>query len=146
MKIMTCFIDSSAWIAIIDGQDPNHQKAKQFFEYLLERDAKLVTNNYIIDETLDELKRRFDVDLSLKFMKIIDEAMLTINLRMDWISRRIRRSALNNFLRSNNKDLKLKHFYIKESIKRKKVDIIFSFDQNLNEFNLPVMPQLNQGL
>ncbi len=35
MKIMTCFIDSSAWIAVIDGQDPNHQKAKQFFEYLL---------------------------------------------------------------------------------------------------------------
>lgn len=146
MKIMTCFIDSSAWVAIIDARDPNHGKAREFFEYLLERDAKLVTNNYVIDQTLEELKQRFNIDLAMKFMKIIEESIITINLRMDWISRRIRRAAINNFLRSTNSELTLFHFYVKETVKRKKVDILFSFDHRLSEFEIPVMPQVEKGL
>ncbi len=142
MKIMTTFIDTSAWVAIIDVNDPHHQKAVEFFEYLLERDAKLVTNNIVIDETLTRLKQIENVDLAARFMKIIDEALLTINLRMDWISRRVRRNAINNFLRSNNPSLFLRHFFIKETLKRKKVDLIFSFDPSLTEFNLPLMPQV----
>ncbi|MHB2156058.1 type II toxin-antitoxin system VapC family toxin [Calditrichota bacterium GD2] len=142
MKIMTTFIDSSAWIAIIDVDDPHHQKATEFFEYLLERDAKLVTNNLMIDETLDRLKNLANVELAAQFMRIIDEALLTINLRMDWISRRVRRNAINNFLRSTNPALRMRHFFIKETLKRKKVDMIFSFDPSLKEFNLPIMPQV----
>ena len=141
MKIMTAFIDSSAWLAIIDADHVHHLKAKEYFEYLLERDAKLVTNNVVIDETLDALKKLRGVELSVKFMQIIDEALLTIKLRMDWISRRVRRNAINNFLRSTNPNLHMRHFFIKETLKRKKVDIIFSFDQTLSEFNLPLMPQ-----
>ncbi len=144
MKILTCFIDSSAWVAIVDPGAPNHKRATSYFTHLLESDAKLVTNNIVVDEALDQLKQRFDADLVTRFMKIIDESMLTINLRMDWISRRIRRAALNNFLRSNNKDLTLRYFYIKETLKRKKVDIIFSFDRTLEEFNIPVLPQVEE--
>ncbi len=142
MKIMTCFVDASAWIAIVDPNEANHEKARDFFRYLLERDTKLVTNNYVIDRVLDVLKERFDIDLATEFMKIIEESILTINLRMDWISRRVRRAALTNFLRSGNKDLKLYHFYLKETIKRKKVDMIFSYDRNVFEFGIPVMPQV----
>ncbi len=143
MKIMTCFIDASAWIAIVDPQDANHQKARDFFEYLLERDAKLITNNYVIDFVLEHLKERFDTDMVAAFMKIIEESIITINLRMDWISKRIRRAAIGNFLRSNKKDLKLYHFYLKESIKRKKADMIFTFDKNVRDFGIPIMPQAN---
>ncbi len=143
MKIMTCFIDTSAWLAIVDPNEANHQKARDFFEYLLERDAKLVTNNYVIDRVLEELKERFDIDFAADFMKIIEESIITINLRMDWISKRVRRAAISNFLRSGNKDLKLYHFYLKETIKRKKVDMIFSYDPNVFEFGIPVMPQVN---
>ncbi|HHE54780.1 MAG TPA: PIN domain-containing protein [Caldithrix abyssi] len=141
MKITTTFIDTSAWLAIIDPSNPDHFRAKTYFEYLLERDAKLVTNNIVIDETLDALKQIQGVELAAKFNQIVDEALLTIKLRMDWISRRIRRTAINNFLRSSNPSLRMRHFFIKETLKRKKVDIIFSFDQTLSEFNLPLMPQ-----
>ncbi len=142
MKIMTCFIDASAWVALIDPKQAQHQNAKDFFQYLLERDAKLVTNNYVIDRVLEILRDRFDIDFAAKFMKIIEESVLTINLRVDWISKRVRRSALNNFLRSNNRELSLYHFYLKESIKRKKVDMIFSFDKKVFDFGIPMMPQV----
>ncbi len=141
MKIMTTFIDTSAWLAIVNSKDAMHQQAVEYFKYLLERDAKLVTNNLVIDETIDTLKSIGDIELAAQFMKIIDEALLTINLRMDWISRRVRRNGINNFLRSSNPAFRLRHFFIRETLKRKKVDIIFSFDPILQNFNLPIMPQ-----
>lgn len=141
MKIMTCFIDSSAWVAIVRDTHPNHVIAKEYFQQLLEEDAKLVTNNVAIDQTLSHLKYEKDNELARQFLTIIDESVLTINLRMDWISRRVRRSALNQFLKSSDKQLTLSHFFVNETLKRKRVDIIFSFDQALRKFGLPLMPQ-----
>ena len=135
------FIDRTAWIAILDENNPNYGLSRTYFENLLGQNVRLVTNNYCIDETVSMLKSTFEKDLAKKFLLIIDESVLSINLRIDWISRRVRRNALDNFLKSPNPDLTLKHFYIYESLKRKRVDFIFSYDTNLKSFDFPVMPQ-----
>ncbi|KAA3614174.1 MAG: PIN domain-containing protein [Calditrichaeota bacterium] len=135
------FIDKTAWIALLDKTNPNYEAARVYFENLLAQNARLVTNNYCVDETVSFLRSTLGNDLATKFMLIIDESVLSINLRVDWISRRIRRNALNNFLKSSNSELSLNHFFIYESIKRKRVDFIFSYDTNLKNFDFPVMPQ-----
>jgi predicted nucleic acid-binding protein len=100
-----------------------------------------VTSNVVIDETLTALKINFGNEFAQKFFEIIDESVLSINLKVDWISRRIRRNALNNFLKTGASQLQLRHYYINESLKRKKIDIVFSYDQDLKAFDFPVMPQ-----
>jgi len=135
------FIDSTAWLAILDENNINYKLAREFYEKLLDQNSKLVTNSSVIDETLSALKMNFGNDFAQKFLEIVDESVLTINLKVDWISRRIRRNALNTFLKSSTADLQLRHYYINESIKRKKVDIVFSYDQDLKSFDFPVMPQ-----
>lgn len=140
MKIMTCFIDASAWLAILDKSDPHHEDARKYFEQLLEKDSKLVTNNIAIDEAVNHLKMKSGAEKAREFYSIIDESILTINLRMDWISRRIRKNALNHFLKSKESTLNLRHFLIFETIKRKRVDIIFTFDRAFRLFDLPLMP------
>ena len=135
------FIDSTAWLAIIDEKNINYTVAREFYEKLLDQNSRLVTNSYVIDETLSSLKMNFGNEFAQKFLEIIDESVLTINLRVDWISRRIRRNAMNNFLKSSTSQLQLRHYYINETLKRKKVDIVFSYDQNLKSFDFPVMPQ-----
>jgi len=135
------FIDSTAWLAIIDEKNINYTVAREFYEKLLDQNSRLVTNSYVIDETLSSLKMNFGNEFAQKFLEIIDESVLSINLKVDWISRRIRRNAINNFLKSSTGHLQLRHFYINESLKRKKVDIVFSYDQNLKYFDFPVMPQ-----
>lgn len=141
MKIMTCFIDGSAWIAITDQSNKDHEKAKEYFKSLLENDTKLVTNNIAIDEGITWLKDNMSAEAARKFLNTLDESILTVNLRMDWISRRVRRAGLNNYLKSKHLDLNLKHFLIHESIKRKRVDILFSFDHKFKVFGIPLMPQ-----
>jgi predicted nucleic acid-binding protein len=142
MKIMTCFIDGSAWIAITDQSNVNHESAKEYFKSLLENNTKLVTNNLAIDEAIIWFKKNMSADVAKNFLNTLDESILTVNLRMDWISRRVRRAGLNNYFKSKDSDLSLKHFLIYESIKRKRVDILFSFDHKYKAFGIPLMPQL----
>ena len=52
MKIMTCFIDSSAWAALVDKTDVNHEAASEYFRKLLDSNSKLVTNNIAVDHAL----------------------------------------------------------------------------------------------
>ena len=141
MKIMTCFIDGSAWIAITDQSNDNHENAKEYFKSLLENNTKLVTNNIAIDEAITWLRENMSAQAARKFLDTLDESILTVNLRMDWIVRRVRRAGLNNYLKSKDADLSLKHFLIHESIKRKRVDILFSFDHKYRVFGIPLMPQ-----
>lgn len=140
MKILTCFIDTSAWIAIIDKNDPRHRQAREYFEQLLEKNTKLITNNIVIDRAAESLKSRLGAGQARQFTNIIDDSILTINLRLDWISRRIRKLGLNQFLKSNDSDLGLHHFYIQETLKRKHADVVFTFDTALKKFSLPLMP------
>ena len=134
MKIMTCFIDADAWVAIVDSDDPFHDRASAYMSYLLEMNAKLITNNMEIDHALTRIREKLGVETASKFMTIMEESILTIHLRMDWISRRLRRSALNDFLSNPKSGLTLRHYYMYESIKRKRVDIIFSPVQELSYF------------
>lgn len=138
---MTCFIDGSAWIAITDQTNENHVQSKEYFKSLLEKDAKIVTNNLAIDDALQWLKKNKSATAARQFLNTVDESILTVNLRMDWISRRVRRAALNNFLKSKDIDLNLQHYFIHESIKRKRVDVLFTFDQKFRAFGVPLMPQ-----
>ncbi|MEJ2054770.1 MAG: hypothetical protein P8X42_12690 [Calditrichaceae bacterium] len=141
MKIMTCFIDGNAWIAITDKKNEYHEQSIAYFKTLLGNNTKLVTNNIAMDEALVWLKSNMGAEAAKAFLNTIDESILTVNLRMDWISRRVRRAGLNNFLKSKDPDLKLKHFLIHETIKRKRVDIIFTFDQKFKVFGIPLTPQ-----
>ncbi len=141
MKIMTSFIDTSAWLAIVDKNDPQHEMATAYFRNLIENDAKIITNNIIIDETVNHIKVNLGNDLARRFLSIIEESILTINLRSDWISRRVRKNGLNFCLKSNDKELELRHYFIRETLKRKRVDIVFSFDRKLKSFGLPLVPQ-----
>lgn len=140
-KNSVVFLDASAWIAVLDEKDKNYSSARKYFEKLLEQRTRLITNNLIIDDTLQYLKVLYGNVFAQKFLATIDESAMSVKLVVDWVSRRVRRNALEGFLKNSNSDLQLKHFFIYESLKRKKVDIVFSYDQNLKHFDYPVMPQ-----
>jgi predicted nucleic acid-binding protein len=145
MKIMSVFVDTSAWIAIIDEENEFHTEAVEYFTYLLSSKITIVTNNMVLDETIDQLKINFGVDTAKKFNEIINESIINVKLRMDWISRRERKLALDSFLKDKSSELSLRYFYIAGTVKRKKVDILFTLDKELAHLGLPIMPQKNTG-
>ena len=139
-KSSIIFIDTSAWLAIVDKQDKNYSNATEYFKKIIEKNARLVTSTLVVDEVLYLLKNNINPDFAKHFLGIIDESVLTVNLRLDWTSRRSRRIVINNFLKSTNPNLSIRYFYMLEAIKKKKADVIFTFDPNLKELGYPLMP------
>jgi predicted nucleic acid-binding protein len=141
MKIMTVFIDTSAWIAIVDKDQRYHDSAQEYFKHLLEKNAKIITNNIVIDEAITWLKENKGSEVASSFLSIIDESVITINLRVDWISRRVRKLSLNQYLKSKDTMLQLSDNYKLETLRRKNADLVFTYNDSFRGFGFPVMPQ-----
>ena len=48
---MTCFVDTSALLAVMDKDDEFHIEARALWERLTEQQAALVATNYVVLET-----------------------------------------------------------------------------------------------
>ncbi|RMH63867.1 MAG: hypothetical protein D6677_06140 [Calditrichaeota bacterium] len=140
-KSSNVFVDQSAWCAIIDPEHTWHGEARTYYATLLERGARLFTNNIVLDQTISYLNQNLNSSVAAEFLSIIDESVLNVSLRLDWISRRARRNAIENLFNANNTSLNLYHFYILETLKRKRIDFVFTFDPALQAFDYPLMPQ-----
>jgi len=51
METLTTFVDTSAWLALVDADEERHGEAAAAWRSLLERDTPLVTTNYVLVET-----------------------------------------------------------------------------------------------
>ncbi|MDL1973792.1 MAG: PIN domain-containing protein [Deltaproteobacteria bacterium] len=50
------FVDSFAWIAAINKSDNYHEISLRILEELLNKQAKLITTNYVVVETINALR------------------------------------------------------------------------------------------
>ena len=48
---MTVFVDTSAFLAVLDADDVNHFQASRVWQDLITQEVPLVCNNYVLVET-----------------------------------------------------------------------------------------------
>ena len=58
------FIDTSAWYAFIDKNDPDHKGEEKLYK---SNTKPLITSNFIFDETVTLLMSRLGFDIAVKF-------------------------------------------------------------------------------
>jgi len=59
---MTTFIDTSAFLAVLDADDQNHKRAKRTWSDLIASGDSLRTSNYVLLETLALLQHRIGLE------------------------------------------------------------------------------------
>jgi predicted nucleic acid-binding protein len=64
------FLDSSALVALADRRDPDHTTVADFIQ-TIKGQALLVTTNYILDETVTVVKRRYGYQAAVQLGRII---------------------------------------------------------------------------
>jgi predicted nucleic acid-binding protein len=64
------FLDSSALVALADRRDPDHTTVADFVQ-TIKGQALLVTTNYILDETVTVVKRRYGYQAAVRLGRII---------------------------------------------------------------------------
>ena len=80
---MTLFVDSSAWIGLFGTGDKYHQLASRFFKQLGTQPQRLVTSDYIIDETLTHLLVTYGHHIALQFGRWVLSASFIDKIRID---------------------------------------------------------------
>lgn len=58
---MSVFIDTSAFLIMLDGSDPEHAKAVSLWNELQDQGETLVTTNYILVESIALIQRRLNL-------------------------------------------------------------------------------------
>ena len=136
------FIDNTGWYAIVNANHENHELAKEYFQQLLDSRAKLHTTIIELNLAISKIKKNCNLNLATEFSKVIDESNLSGNIHASWLTRRLRRNSLKHFFSIKDATIDIRHCIIFEEVKKKKINFIFSFDDILKKFGIPLMPQV----
>ena len=80
------FVDSGAWIALLNRRDRHHSEATTIYNRLVRQRERIVTTDYVIDETITRLRYDVSHSAAVKFLDFIDrieqQGLLTV-VRID---------------------------------------------------------------
>ncbi len=80
---MKYFVDTSFWCALYDLGDINHDSAKKLWAKLSETPVKLITSDYIFDETVTVVSSRIGHQAGIKLGKTLLESKVVTMVRVN---------------------------------------------------------------
>lgn len=69
--IPAVFVDTGAWLALIDRDDQHHQEASALYRELLEQHIPLLTTNLVVAETYNLVRRRVSYKAAMQFLQAL---------------------------------------------------------------------------
>ena len=126
---MISFIDTSAILAVLDADDPNHLPAKSTWEKALSGGDEFVCHNYILVECSALIARRLGTEASSVFASEIVPV-----LRVEWITREIHGAAAGAHLVAARGSLSLVDCASFEIMRRTGLAAAFAFDRHFREY------------
>lgn len=76
------FVDTGGWIAILNRRDQHHQDAVTIFNTLQQQQMRLLTTDYVIDETVTRLRYDTNHSIAVMFLTrielLVETGVLTI--------------------------------------------------------------------
>jgi predicted nucleic acid-binding protein len=130
---MRVFVDTSAFLAVMDADEENHQDASLVWEHLMRVGAELFCTNYVLVETISLVQRRLGMPIANIFYERVVPMLNTI-----WIDESLHEIGLAALLVANRRRLSLVDCVSFEVARRHGVDAVFAFDQHFIEqgFNI----------
>lgn len=80
---MSLFVDASGWIALFSAADKYHAAASLAFRSLQTTPRRLVTSDYVLDETLTYLRLTFDHPTAVRFGRWVSAAAYVETIWID---------------------------------------------------------------
>jgi len=125
---MSIFVDTCAFIALINHDDEFHYRSSDLFIKATEADEKFFTSNYVLLETIFLLQREIGLPAVNDFRKLMLPLVIVI-----WVDEKINNDCLNNLIAAEKRKISLtdySSFYILDSLK---IGRVFTFDKHFKE-------------
>ena len=130
------FIDTSAWDAIEDSGDVNHEAAMIFKDEIANR-YELITSNYILDETYTLLLRNIGYARTVAFHRQLEMLKKAGVLQVIQLSENIIENAWIIFEKYNqDKCWSFTDCASYAAMKELDIDEVFSFDRHFEQMGL----------
>lgn len=125
---MSVFVDTSAFLAVLNREDVHHPTAKVIWQRLLQHDEPLVCSNYVLVETLALLQNR----LGMAAVRAFQQAVTPL-LHIEWISPVAHHAAAAALLTANRRALSLVDCTSFEVMRAHGITQVFAFDPHFDE-------------
>jgi predicted nucleic acid-binding protein len=130
------FIDTSAFLAVLNANDHFHRPAKQSWDELLSSDSILFSSNYAILETTALLQHRFGIEA----VRLFESDILPV-LEIAWVDKDIHMQAMSGLLVANRRNLSLVDCTSFEIMRQIGIEAVFTFDPHFSEQGFTVFPE-----
>ena len=132
---MVVYVDTSAIMSILYEGDVNHAKAIETWVNMAREETELVCNNYVFVETFSLLQRRYGMDKA----RALQERIAPL-LDIDWLNPEQHETATSNVLTANRRSLSLVDCSSFETMRRLRIETVFTFDEHFKEQGFIVIP------
>ena len=125
---MTVFADTSAFYALLDGDDANHDAAAAEWRSLLEDEALLLTTGFVLVETLALVQHRLGLEAARAFLEDVYPL-----LNVEWIAETDFEAGAASVLSAQRMELSLVDCVSFVLMRRLGIRRAFAFDQHFSE-------------
>jgi len=127
-------VDTGAWFAASDDKDPDHFAVARC---LRERSGRLVTTNFIVDETVSLMRYRLGFDAARRFGEQIISGSAA---RLVAVTRRDEARAWDIFIRYRDKSFSYTDCTSFAAMQRLGIDTAVAIDDDFRSFGLACLP------
>jgi predicted nucleic acid-binding protein len=138
--VNTVLVDTGAWIALLSRGDLHAAAAAKLYADLTDQRARLITTNYIVDETATRLRYGAGLDAALAYRRMLDDSVKARRLRISWIDESIEREAWRILEQYRDVTLSLTDATTAAAARRTRVEEVFGFDRDFEALGLLVLP------
>ena len=132
------FVDTSAYFALTDKRDENHEAAVHFIHQLIRERAELVTTNYIVAETHTLLLNRIGYATALQVI----EALYKSQTRIYRVKEAQERKALEIIRAYTDKEFSLVDTISFATMERFHLTQAFAFDHQFAQYGFSLLPTM----
>jgi predicted nucleic acid-binding protein len=136
---MNIFIDTAAFLAVLNANDQFHQSAKHIWDEILSSDSSLFSSNYVILETTALLQHRFGIEA----LRLFESDILAV-VEIVWVDETIHKQGMSALLAANRRNLSLVDCTSFEIMRQVGLDEVFTFDPHFREQGYKVIPESNE--
>jgi uncharacterized protein len=133
---MNIFIDTSAFLAVLNANDRFHQPARNAWSDIITSGSGIFTSNYIILETTALLQHRFGIEA----LRLFDSELMPV-VEIAWVDEAIHKQGMSTLLAANRRDLSLVDCTSFEIMRHRDMDRAFTFDPHFGEQGFAVIPK-----
>lgn len=132
---MSVFIDTSAFLAILNNADQNHASAKAFWTKLIQSEERIICTNYVLVESFALIQHR----LGMAAARAFQTSVVPI-LEVTWLGAEDHRAATSLVLTANRRDLSLVDCASFDTMRRLAIETAFTFDPHFSEQGFISLP------